>query len=53
MRQIKQGLKKFIEFLTTTDIDGIFVNSYGILEIIKTMDLPFKVIIDSYFDIHK
>lgn len=44
--------KKFIEFLTTTDIDGIFVNSYGILEIIKTMDLPFKVIIDSYFDIH-
>ena len=44
--------KKFIEFLTTTEIDGIFVNSYGILEIIKTMDLPFKVIIDSYFDIH-
>lgn len=44
--------KKFIEFLTTTDIDGIFVNSYGILEIIKTMDLPFKVIIDSYFEIH-
>ena len=44
--------KKFIQFLTTTDIDGIFVNSYGILEIIKTMDLPFKVIIDSYFDIH-
>lgn len=44
--------KKFIEFLSTTEIDGIFVNSYGILEIIKTMDLPFKVIIDSYFDIH-
>ncbi len=44
--------KKFIEFLHTTKIDGIFVNSYGILEIIKTMDLPFKVIIDSYFDIH-
>ena len=44
--------KKFIEFLHTTRIDGIFVNSYGILEIIKTMDLPFKVIIDSYFDIH-
>lgn len=44
--------KKFIEFLATTEIDGIFVNSYGILEIIKTMDLPFKVIIDSYFDIH-
>ncbi len=34
--------KKFIEFLTTTEIDGIFVNSYGILEIIKTMDLPFR-----------
>ena len=44
--------KNFIEYLTTTEIDGIFVNSYGILEIIKTMDLPFKVIIDSYFDIH-
>lgn len=44
--------KKFIEYLHTTKIDGIFVNSYGILEIIKTMDLPFKVIIDSYFDIH-
>jgi len=44
--------KKFIEFLTSTDVDGIFVNSYGILEIIKSMDLPFKVIIDSYFDIH-
>ena len=35
--------KKFIEFLHSTKIDGIFVNSYGILEIIKTMDLPFKV----------
>lgn len=44
--------KKFIEFLCTTEIDGIFVNSYGILEIIKSMDLPFSVIIDSYFDIH-
>jgi len=44
--------KKFIEFLTTARIDGIFVNSYGILEIIKSMDLPFAVIIDSYFDIH-
>lgn len=44
--------KKLIEFLTSTEIEGIFVNSYGILEIIKTMDLPFKVIIDSYFDIH-
>lgn len=44
--------KKFIEYLCQTKIDGIFVNSYGILEIIKTMDLPFKVIIDSYFDIH-
>ncbi len=44
--------KEFIEYLCSTKINGIFVNSYGILEIIKTMDLPFKVIVDSYFDIH-
>ncbi len=46
------NVKKFITYLTKTDIDGIFVNSYGVLEIIKSMDLPFDVVIDSYFDIH-
>jgi len=45
-------IKKFINYLKQTDIDGIFVNSYAILEAIKTHSLPFKVVIDSYFDIH-
>ena len=45
-------IKKFIEFLAKTKIDGMFVNAYGILEVIKSMDLPFAIIVDSYFDIH-
>lgn len=45
-------IKKFINFLKQTKIDGIFINSYAILEAIKTHSLPFKIIIDSYFDIH-
>ena len=45
-------IKKFINYLKQTDIDGIFINSFAILEGIKTQSLPFKVIIDSYFDIH-
>ena len=45
-------IKKFIKYLKTTKIDGIFINSFAILEAIKTYDLPFEVIIDSYFDIH-
>ncbi len=45
-------IKKFITFLKHTKIDGIFVNSYAILEAIKTQNLPYKVIADSYFDIH-
>ncbi len=45
-------IKKFIKYLRTTKIDGIFINSYAILETIKTENLPFKIIIDSYFDIH-
>lgn len=45
-------IKKFITFLKQTKIDGIFINSFAILEAIKTHSLPFKVIIDSYFDIH-
>ena len=42
----------FIEYLKTTQINGIFVNSYAILEALKRSEMPFKVIIDSYFDIH-
>ena len=45
-------IKKMIKFLKTADIDGIFVNSFAILEAIKVYSLPFEVIIDSYFDIH-
>ena len=45
-------IKKFITFLKHTKIDGIFINSYAILEAIKTQNLPYKVIADSYFDIH-
>lgn len=45
-------IKKFINFLKQTEIDGIFINSFAILEAIKTHSLPFKVIVDSYFDIH-
>ena len=45
-------IKKFITFLKHTKIDGIFINSYAILEAIKTQNLPYKVISDSYVDIH-
>ena len=45
-------IKKFITFLKHTKIDGIFINSYAILEAIKTQNLPYKVIAVSYFDIH-
>lgn len=45
-------IKKFITYLKSTKIDGIFVNSYAILEVIKAQNLPFEIIIDSYFDIH-
>lgn len=45
-------IKKFILFLTYTKIDGIFVNSFAILETIKNLPLNFDVIADSYFDIH-
>src|SRR5574344_245401 len=45
-------IKKFIKYLKKTDIDGIFINSYAIIEAIKCFNLPFEVIIDSYFDIH-
>ena len=45
-------IKKMLKFLKTTKIDGIFINSYAMLEAIKLFNLPFKVIVDSYFDIH-
>ena len=45
-------IKKMIKFLKTVEIDGIFINSFAVLEAIKVYTLPFKVIVDSYFDIH-
>ena len=45
-------IKKIIKHLKTVDIDGIFINSFAVLEAIKVYNLPFEVIIDSYFDIH-
>jgi hypothetical protein len=45
-------IKKMIKFLKTTQIDGILINNFAILEAIKVFSLPFKIIIDSYFDIH-
>lgn len=45
-------IKKLLKFLKTAGIDGIFINSFAILEAIKVFKLPFKVIADSYFDIH-
>ncbi len=45
-------IKKMLKFLKTAGIDGIFINSFAILEAIKVFKLPFKVIADSYFDIH-
>ena len=45
-------IKKFILFLTYTKINGIFINSFAILEAIKNLPLDFDVIADSYFDIH-
>lgn len=45
-------IKKMIKYLKSTDIDGIFINSFAVLEAIKIFSLPFKIIVDSYFDIH-
>lgn len=45
-------IKKMIKFFKTTKIDGIFINNFAILEAIKIFSLPFRIIIDSYFDIH-
>ena len=45
-------IKRMLKFLKTAGIDGIFINSFAILEAIKVFRLPFKVIVDSYFDIH-
>ena len=45
-------IKKMLKYLKTAGIDGIFINSFAILEAIKVFNLPVKVVVDSYFDIH-
>ncbi len=45
-------IKKFLKYLKTSGIDGIFINSFAVLEAIKVFKFPFQVIADSYFDIH-
>ena len=45
-------IKKMLKFLKSTEINGIFINNYAMLEAIKLFNLPFKIIVDSYFDIH-
>jgi len=45
-------IKKMIKYLRNTAIDGIFINSFAIIEAIKCYNLPFETIIDSYFDTH-
>ncbi len=46
------AIKKMIKYLKTVSVNGIFINSFAVLEAIKVYSLPFDVIIDSYFDIH-
>lgn len=45
-------IKRFLKYLKTSGINGIFVNSFAILEALKVFNLPYKIIVDSYFDIH-
>lgn len=45
-------IKKFLKYLKTSEIQGIYINSFAVLEAIKVFKLPFKVMADSYFDIH-
>lgn len=45
-------IKKFLKYLKSTGVAGIFINSFAVLEAIKVFKLPFAVMIDSYFDIH-
>ena len=45
-------IKNMIKYLRKTAIDGIFINSFAIIAAIKCYNLPFDIIIDSYFDIH-
>ena len=47
-----QKTVKFLDFLTQIDIDGILINSIDMLQLLKDLKLPFKIIADSGLDIH-
>lgn len=43
---------EFFELLNTLDFEGVFVNNFAVLEIIKSSGFSRKIIIDSGFNIH-
>lgn len=44
--------KKIITYLQLSPIDGVMINAYAMLELLKVPFLPFKVIIDSGLNVH-
>ena len=44
--------KKILTFLQIAPVDGVLVNDYAFLSLLKTDHLPFKVIVDSGFNMH-
>lgn len=44
--------KKILAFLQVAPVDGVLVNDYAFLSLLKTEHSPFKVIIDSGFNMH-
>jgi len=47
-----EAVTEFIDYLISSKITGIMINSYSVLEIVKSKRLPFKIIIDSSLNIH-
>lgn len=45
-------LTDLFEFMTPLDVEGIFINDFAVLEIIKNIRFPKKIIIDSGLNIH-
>lgn len=45
-------IKSLLKYLAKINVDGILVNSFAILEFIKSQKVPFKIMIDSGLKIH-
>ncbi|MFA6989833.1 MAG: U32 family peptidase [Candidatus Gastranaerophilaceae bacterium] len=45
-------IKVFLDFIEKTDITGIMINNFFMLDFISSKPLPFKVFVDSGMDIH-